>query len=622
MEKIPKPILSIIFSMMPSFDQVAKIATVCRKWKAIVEVMDHSASFQRSDDPRCWSDKNSIFIMAILLEKFTSPYPKIQWKLLYLDLKSLIIKKKDLSSLLLAQPRLLKLDLTNTTINLSNLWDRLYKAKCEAEEKDPLRTIEFSLEELRITNNQREPGHYTLIKLFPNLKRLYAGNTQTNIFDFKKLIKNLPKLEILDISHCPDCQSQGDDYCQKVIKKYLKGSHLKTIFYSYSDIEEAGESNKLNFEEINGVKLINKSICEILGEINDENHLTKLKEWLDLGGDVNLCNEIDNDNEVFTSWRYPHIEFLKIADENMAIKVFKMLLLFGIDLSVSYFVEKSVDKNSQNNSSNSDSSSSDEDSDEASDATESETNPLLFSGMNNNIELFRFFVRNSFPLINEKNILKMPLTISQELFKLYLNHEIPGFFTKNLMIEGLNSYLAVNRNIGTVWAINEATNKEQDKGLIERLETVNNMLIDLSSGISNSNDANKLVFGNFHINRQDECGRTFLMLAAAFGNEEIVDMLYKNGADVNIKDEMGYTALHYAAERGYKKTVEKLLSYGVVASTPAESGTSAIALAKINFHNEIVSVLIKSEKKNFEALNGKLAWSKGKRRVFKDLPSK
>mmetsp|Transcript_4108 Transcript_4108/g.3967 ORF Transcript_4108/g.3967 Transcript_4108/m.3967 type:complete len:297 (-) Transcript_4108:31-921(-) len=295
-----------------------------------------------------------------------------------------------------------------------------------------------------------------------------------------------------------------------------------------------------------------------------------------------------------------------------------MLLLFGIDLSAIYFAKKSVDKNSQNNSSDSDSSSSDEDSDGDNKAPKIETSPLLLSGMNSKIKLFQFFVKNSFPLLNEKSFLKMPLIITSELFKLYLDHEIPGYFSENLMVEGLNSYLAVNRNIGTVWAINEATNKELNKTIIEKLEIVNNIVIDLSTEFPNRNETNKLVFGNLHINHQDDCGRTFLMLAAAFGNEEIVDMLYKNGADVNIKDEMGYTALHYAAERGHKKTVEKLLLYGVAASNPAESGTSAISLAKIGFYKEIVSILINSEKMNLQPLNEKLGWSKGKRRVFKN----
>merc|ERR1712168_285125 len=60
----------------------------------------------------------------------------------------------------------------------------------------------------------------------------------------------------------------------------------------------------------------------------------------------------------------------------------------------------------------------------------------------------------------------------------------------------------------------------------------------------------------------DSEGNTPLMLAASWGETEIVELLHKNGSDVNHRNNKGYTALHSAARFGYYETVLLLIDLG------------------------------------------------------------
>jgi uncharacterized protein len=66
-----------------------------------------------------------------------------------------------------------------------------------------------------------------------------------------------------------------------------------------------------------------------------------------------------------------------------------------------------------------------------------------------------------------------------------------------------------------------------------------------------------------YINAQDAAGRTALMYAILYGQNEAVKLLIPYcGSGVNLKDNQGYTALGYAAQKGNKELIKLLLGSG------------------------------------------------------------
>ncbi|NOG61753.1 MAG: ankyrin repeat domain-containing protein [Proteobacteria bacterium] len=57
-------------------------------------------------------------------------------------------------------------------------------------------------------------------------------------------------------------------------------------------------------------------------------------------------------------------------------------------------------------------------------------------------------------------------------------------------------------------------------------------------------------------------GMTPIMLAASYGNVEIIDLLFTQGADPNKRGSMERTALQYAAEKNHIEVAKRLLAYG------------------------------------------------------------
>lgn len=64
------------------------------------------------------------------------------------------------------------------------------------------------------------------------------------------------------------------------------------------------------------------------------------------------------------------------------------------------------------------------------------------------------------------------------------------------------------------------------------------------------------------VNARNEAGETALMLAAWYGNEELVELLLKRGADPTLKTRKGFSALGAVSENGYAGIVTKLLAHG------------------------------------------------------------
>lgn len=99
------------------------------------------------------------------------------------------------------------------------------------------------------------------------------------------------------------------------------------------------------------------------------------------------------------------------------------------------------------------------------------------------------------------------------------------------------------------------------------------------------------------VNARGEGGVTPLMLAAGFGQREVVAALLAAGADVNAADERGFTALFYGchngdADRGYPDVVEALLAAGADKEAKIGYGVRPLMYAAGNGEAGVVEALL------------------------------
>ncbi len=99
-------------------------------------------------------------------------------------------------------------------------------------------------------------------------------------------------------------------------------------------------------------------------------------------------------------------------------------------------------------------------------------------------------------------------------------------------------------------------------------------------------------------------GNTLLILAADYGNTEIVRLLLKkNKENLEDKNTDGNTALIIAASSGHKDTVELLLQEGADINATDRGGWTPLMLAAAKGHIEVVKSLLKKNKENLKAKN-------------------
>ena len=173
MDKLNKFILSEILCTVGPYPKVIGLMVVCKKWKKTIEESFHYFTLSGIRHP---SYIPGNVLIAPIIKPFTST-----WKLKTLDLRNVEISVELLAEVLLNQPELLKLNLSNTQITLGQVWSCMQAQKSKEG---------YYLEELRITNNRTVfLGYEALISVYPNLTRLYAGNTLTILDNLKIILK-------------------------------------------------------------------------------------------------------------------------------------------------------------------------------------------------------------------------------------------------------------------------------------------------------------------------------------------------------------------------------------------------------------------------------------------------
>lgn len=94
------------------------------------------------------------------------------------------------------------------------------------------------------------------------------------------------------------------------------------------------------------------------------------------------------------------------------------------------------------------------------------------------------------------------------------------------------------------------------------------------------------------VNERDHNDLTPLMLASAYGKQDIVEFLLKSNADVNLKGLNGETALSFAFDQ--IKISELLINHGADVNSKNADGRTPLMIAVNHRQMDVVSLLIKS----------------------------
>ncbi|CAG9324314.1 unnamed protein product [Blepharisma stoltei] len=638
MEKVPIPILSLILSAVGPFDEVIQLSLVCKKWKHAIEIADHYFSFQGSKNQKSQPGNLHAGTVIRLFDK--SEKHQIPWKLSSLDLRNININDTELSKIIILQPRLLKLNLTNNNISLGQLWSSIYTYKTDLQSKDPDEDIEFLLEELRFSNNRNAfLGYESLVKTFTNLKKLYAGNTHTTLLNFKDILRSLKKLEILDVMYCPMLEHL--DVIFNELKDCLSGSQLKVIFVT--DVLP----KVIEFLMGCGIEIVDASVGEMLYELKEEADLQRLEEWLDFGGDVDLmCHPSNNLGK--DVWNYPPMQFIRHStDENLLVETFRILIRHGLDLcyhsndyektllnvaiSAGYtgladllircgadicpviFSDPSEIPATTFAASKGDISIFqlffDHQLQTKNLYNEKYCNPVCATANSGKKEMFSFLLENSVPLFkcpHHPNI----LISSPDILDMALSPEYSEvfMFPEDLMYEAAQFYIIKKREDLVLMIIDHLLPKgiiDLEKEILEKVvcqgkigskipvigNECHKPLIVLAAERNTQKLLKRLVEAGFDINSEDHFGWTALISASSCGHSGLLSYLCEHGALINKRDKTARTALHQAAHNGHKQVASELIHFGAALSPVCDGGYTPLDLAELNKQTEVLELL-------------------------------
>lgn len=101
---------------------------------------------------------------------------------------------------------------------------------------------------------------------------------------------------------------------------------------------------------------------------------------------------------------------------------------------------------------------------------------------------------------------------------------------------------------------------------------------------------------SFHLEYDDEAGRTFLHRSAASGDIARTYAAVILGGDAEAKDDLGETPLHKAIRHGAVANIQALLAAGAKPNTPSAKGVTPLEMALNSKQNrtEMIRVLLEA----------------------------
>ncbi|CAG9333790.1 unnamed protein product [Blepharisma stoltei] len=651
MKRIPYYLLCEILTSVGPINEAYLLSLVCKEWYRAMKNSLHLGTLKghKMGTKKFWKCRM----------KFLS-----QWRLYELNFQGscLFPSKSFIEVINVSQPKILNL----SSCNVSDfaLWVDII---CSKKKKYGNENSFYNVEELRITNLKR--GYYdkdtykfmvcsnykTILELFPNLKRLYAGNTAATAKDVALIISGYKRLEFLDLSNSPYLKDIEKD---SEALNCILSSNLKTLFIS---LEE--QNSVVDVIRNKGIRVVTQNLGEILRDVIEEANTSKLEEWLKYGGDVNLY---EFKFEVNQEWANPLIRLTELSiDVELLEKIIRIIIKSGANLSHEFFCAV-IAKNMirlvrllmksgcniwytgyyfRNNSDimnvysynywlvaitwaakvtceTQDFSILDILVDDGVHKIDffdnfAECTPYCIAIENEDIKLFSYLIHKKFAFWKCKGSYK-----SEHLNPLIFHPKILDYaftsgnfsldeFPFDWVYDGLRYYLSNNNLKGAssllqnliLWGI-----KEKEKELVVQNKSTNFCCL-YKSIVCLAYNHNKgckkmleyLLEQGFDLNSVCEHETPLFISAAEYGDVEMMEFFYKNGAQINVQDFRGYTALHSASANGHEKAVMQLIDWGVSTSITNNNGSTALMLAEMNNRIKICELLqIYEEKQKSE----------------------
>jgi hypothetical protein len=131
--------------------------------------------------------------------------------------------------------------------------------------------------------------------------------------------------------------------------------------------------------------------------------------------------------------------------------------------------------------------------------------------------------------------------------------------------------------------------------LLEIPDKMGNLPLQLAIIKNNQEMVELLIQLGADVNAKNDNSKTSLMLAAFYGNLNIVMILRQNNASYEIKDRSGMVAIHYAVDGGDPTTLEWMISDGadVNAKDDVNHWTPLLRAASVNSTADIARILIR-----------------------------
>ena len=189
------------------------------------------------------------------------------------------------------------------------------------------------------------------------------------------------------------------------------------------------------------------------------------------------------------------------------------------------------------------------------------------------------------------------LTKSQEFTNIPTEDVINFFATINYSInyrqeDSLIDSLILTNNIEGLEVILKFLPKTKRLDILKILNQNQETPLILAASFGNKNIVKMLLENGADVNLGNNIGATALHFASEHGHREVVELLLGNGANINLADKEGATALHTASEEGYEKVVALLLERRAKVDLTDKDGTTALHVASINGHREVVALLL------------------------------
>ena len=588
MDKLSKYIVADILDSFGYWIEIIRLERVCKRWKAIIKGMPHRFSLQgyRSKPNLTASNVDIKPILERLLD----------YKLTSMDLRNVTIAcPKSLGLLLLHQPNLKKLNLTNAYAIAESV-EIVYTILAEKN-----RLAEFQLEELRLTNLNKLKIRYDFIAtLYPKLQRLYISNTSLSTEDFRTITSRMRNLRLLDISFNPTTENNLES-----LNLQSHSLNLEQIFFQGSD-EQAAILTKSS-----GIKFMGKTIFDVLNCINSENELYILETWLESGGDPDILFHSNFFENMAGLYLTDFFQKKNINDE-LLTSIFKILITHGIGRT-NHHTDRTTDQQA------------------------TLLNLALTKGYRN---LSKLLLTQGFEVSPkfEKNSNEIPaLTLAASIGNLEIIEE----FVK-LHLEKLNYYEF--NNCSPICAAIKSENYEVVEYLVQagvRIypckfnhnpfiatpKVLHYFLNECSQNFSDSNLGRLYEAAQYYLtsgrleefvmivkyigvgiihkeseiipdyNKRSSCLQRFLnrplmVLASEDGLLPMVELLIDFGYDVDIADKFGWTPLMSAAASGRIDVVKYLCSKGAKVDVKERNGKTALHLAAQDGHSEVVKIII------------------------------